>query len=52
MRRFEEGLVFYIQNQLVGQPIQTYQEFYERATEVEWVKGELRALNLGNQKSK
>jgi len=24
MRRFEEGLVFYIRNQLAGQPIKTY----------------------------
>jgi len=35
MRRFEEGLAFYIQNQLAGQPILTYQELYERATEVD-----------------
>jgi len=52
MRRFEEGLAFYIQNQLAGQPIQTHQKLYERATEVERVKGELRALNLGNPKRK
>ena len=35
MRRFEEGLAFYFRNQLVGQPIQTYKELYERAAEVE-----------------
>ena len=52
MRRFEEGLAFYMRNQLAGQPIQTYQELYERAAEVERVKGELRALNPGNQKRK
>ena len=52
MRRFEEGLAFYIRNQLAGQSIQTYQELYERAAEVERVNGELRALNPGNQKRK
>ena len=41
MRRFEEGLAFYIRNQLAGQPILTYQELYERAAEVERVKTEL-----------
>ena len=45
MRRFEEGLAFYIQNQLAGQPILTHQELYERAAEVGRVKTELRALN-------
>jgi len=35
MRRFEEGLAFYIRNQLAGQPILTYQELYERVAEVE-----------------
>ena len=38
MRRFEEGLAFYMWNQLAGQPILTYQELYERAAEVEQVK--------------
>jgi len=52
MRRFEEGLALYIQNQLAGQPILTYQELYERATEVERVKMELRALNPINHKRK
>ena len=52
MRRFEEGLAFYSRNYLVGQPIQTYQELYDRAAEVERVKGELRALSSGNQKRK
>jgi len=28
MRRFEEGLAFYIRNQLAGQLILTYQELY------------------------
>jgi len=37
---------------MAGQLIQTYQELYERAIEVERVKGELRALNPGNQKRK
>jgi len=50
MRRFEEGLAFYIRNQLAGKPILTYQELYERAIEVEQVKAELRALNPTNQK--
>jgi len=36
-RRFEEGLVFYIHTQLVGQPIHIYQELYKRAVEVERV---------------
>jgi len=52
MRRFEEGLAFYIRNKLAGQPIKTYQELYERAVEVERVKNMLRALNPGNQKRK
>jgi len=50
MRRFEDGLASYIQNQLVGQPILTYQELHERAAEVEQVKAELRAPNPINQK--
>jgi len=29
MRRFKEGLSFYIRNQLAGQSIKTYQELYE-----------------------
>jgi len=52
MRRFEEGLAFYIRNQLVGQPILTCQELYERAAEVKRVKMELRTLNPTNQKRK
>ena len=44
-RRFEEGLTFYIRNELAGQPILTYQELYERVAEVERVKVELKALN-------
>ena len=52
MRSFEEGLAFYIRNQLAGQPILTYQELYERVAEVERVKTKLRALNLINQKRK
>jgi len=52
MRRFEEGLAFYIRNQLAEQPILTYQELYERAAEVERVKTELRSLSLINQKRK
>ena len=35
MRRFEEELAFHIHNQLVGQPILTYEELYERAAEVD-----------------
>jgi len=42
IRRFEEGLGFYIRNQLVGQPILTCQELYERAAKVERVKAKLR----------
>ena len=52
MRKFEEGLAFYIRNQLVGQPMLTYQELYERAAEVERVKTELRTLNPINHKRK
>jgi len=52
MRSFEERLAFYIRNQLIGQPIQTYQELYKRVVEVEQVKSELSALNLGHQKRK
>ena len=52
MRRFKEGLAFYIRSQLAGQLIKTYQELYEQAIEVERVKNELRGLNPGNQKSK
>ena len=52
MRRFDEGLEFYIRNQLARQPIKTYQELYERAAEVECVKKVLRALNPGNPKRK
>ena len=51
MRRFEEGLALHIRHQLAGQPIHTYQDLYEKATEVERVKLELRA-NLNNQKRK
>jgi len=50
MRRFKESLTFYIWNQLVGQPILTYQELYERAAKVERGKTELRALNPINHK--
>ena len=52
MRRLEDGLAFYIRNQLTDQPILTDQELYKRAAKVERVKGELRALNTGNQKRK
>ena len=52
MRRFEEGLAFYIWNQLARQPILTNQELYEQEAEVERVKAELRALNPINQKRK
>jgi len=45
MTRFKEGLAFYIRHQLVGQPIHTYEDLYERAAEVEWVKTELRVTN-------
>jgi len=52
MRRFKEGLGFYIRNQLAGQSILTYRELYEQVAEVEPVKIELRALNPINQKRK
>lgn len=42
MLRFEEGLVPYIKNQLVRQPIQTSQELYECTAEIERVKTKLR----------
>jgi len=51
-RRFEEGLAFNIRNQLAGQPILTYQELYEWAVKVEWVKAELKGLDPINQKRK
>jgi len=44
MRSFDDDLAFYIDNQLTGQPIHTYQKLYERATEVQRVKFELRSL--------
>ena len=54
MRKFEEGLVVYIPNQLLGQSIRTYQGLCERAAEVKCVKAELKALNPNpdNQKRK
>jgi len=42
MRRFEEGLALYIQCQLTGQPIHTYQDLYEQ------VKSMLKAMNLNS----
>jgi len=38
MRRFEEGLAFYICHQLAGQPIHTYQNLYEGVVKVERAK--------------
>jgi len=52
VRRFEEGLAFYMCNQLAGESILTYQELYERIAEVERVRIELRVLNLINRKRK
>jgi len=52
MRRFEEGLAFYIHDQLAGQLILTYKELYERVAEVEQMKTELRALKPINQTKK
>ena len=52
MMRFEEGLTFYIRNQLVGQLILIHQDLYERAVEVEWVKAKLSALNPIYEKRK
>jgi len=52
MRRFEEGLAFYIRNQLTGQLILSYQELYEQEAKVERVKTELRALSPINHKRK
>jgi len=45
MIAFEEALAFYIRDQLSSQPIHTYQDLYEQATEVERLKIELRAIN-------
>jgi len=45
MKRFEEGLAFYIRNQLAGQLMLACQGLYERAAEEERVKAELRTLN-------
>jgi len=44
MLRFEEGLAFYIRNQLAGQPVQSSQELYEQAAEIERAKEELRIV--------
>jgi len=52
MLRFEEGLAFYIRNQLVGQPVQTSKELYERAAENERVKKELRIVGQANPKKR
>ena len=45
MTRFGEGLAWYIWHLLDGQSTHTYQDLYERATEVEQVKSELRDPN-------
>ena len=50
--RFEEGLAPYIRNQLVGQHVQTSQELYELAAEIERVKTELRMANPANPKKR
>jgi len=52
MLRFEEGLAFYIRNQLAGPPIQTSQELYELAVEIERVKKELRIVGQVNSKKR
>jgi len=52
MLRFEEGLAFYIRNQLAGQPVQSSQELYERAAEIERVKKELRIVGQANSKKR
>ena len=52
MLRFEEGLAPYIQNQLAGQPVQTSQELYERAAEIERVKTKLRMTSPINPKKR
>ena len=48
LSRFQEGLTFYICNQLAGQPILTYKELHEWAAKMERVKTGLKALNLIN----
>ena len=45
MLRFEKGLVPYIRNQMAGQPVQSSQELYEHATEIEQVKNKLNVAN-------
>jgi len=52
MQRFEEGLAPYIRNHLAGQPIQSNQELYERAADVERVKNELRMAHSVNPKKR
>ena len=52
MLRFEEGLMPYIRNQLAEQPIQTSQELYEHAAEIERVKTELRMTHQANPKKR
>jgi len=38
MLRFKEGLDLYIRNQLIGQPVQSSQELYERMAKIERAK--------------
>jgi len=52
MQRFEEGLAPYIRNHLAGQPVQSSQELYERAADVERVKNELRMAHSVNPKKR
>jgi len=52
MLRFEGGLAPYIWNQLAGQPMQTSQELYERAAEIQRANTELRMTNPVNPKKR
>ena len=52
MQTFEEGLAPYIRIHLVGQPIQSSQELYERAADVERVKNELKMAHPVNPKKR
>ena len=52
MQSFEGGLASYIQNQLVGQHVQSSQELYKHAAEIKRVKSELRMANQANPKKR
>jgi len=52
MLTVEEDIVPYMRNQLVGQPVWTNHELYERVVEIEYVKNELRMTYPANPKKR